>query len=136
MIELVGALAHLFERPAGEAGDVGGAQEAVLGDVADDVGVAVGELDGSRRALGALAAGFLGGIDQVGRHDGSIYRVSAMPATIGAFCGTNVAAARFRGNSAKGEATSWAAEFYSGYWVYRFRSSSFSLSFLTDAASR
>jgi hypothetical protein len=93
-------------------------------------------LDRARGALGALAPEFLGGIDQVGRHDGSIYRVSAMPATIGAFCGTNVAAARFRGNSAKGEATSWAAEFYSGYWVYRFRSSSSSPSFLTDAASR
>ena len=60
VIELVGALAHFFERPAGEARDVGGAQEAVLGDVADDVGVAVGELDRSRRALGALAPEFLG----------------------------------------------------------------------------
>src|SRR5579863_7417665 len=56
VVELVGALAYFFERPAGEARDVGGAQKAMLGDMADDVGVAVGELDRARRPLGAFAA--------------------------------------------------------------------------------
>ena len=77
VIELVGALAHFFERPAGEARDVGGAQEAVLGDVADNVGVAVGELNGARRALRALAAEFLGGVDNDGGHASIVARGGA-----------------------------------------------------------
>jgi hypothetical protein len=46
--------------------------------MADDVGVAVSQLDRARRPLGALTAGFLGGIDQIGGHDCIIDQVRAV----------------------------------------------------------
>ena len=76
VVELVGALAHFFERAAGEAREVGGAQKTMLGDMADDVGVAVGELDRAGRALGALAANDGGFRD--GRHGEIIPRGSSI----------------------------------------------------------